>query len=568
MKKIIPNGLLLLGGLMLTGLISLQAQLQVPGKVLGDYGRMKATDVVYLLPPLDPLEEDALRQSGQKAYYYSKSLEFALERPVSLAPDRNGAWIREGDQRVWRVHIISPGAYSLGLMFDRYHLEKDVKVMIYDPELLHIKGAYTNLNNKSSGILAVGHVPGQEVIIELQVPDHVDYYGELSLGSVSHAFMETGELASRSYCAGEFGCSEDCEIDVNCAEGADWQTEKRSVVRLYTLTQYCTGVLINNTAYNGDPLILTAKHCIDQNVIAQRTVFEFNYESPSCFGEDGPLDMSISGAELLASGDSIDFCLVRLSVTPPDAYNACYAGWDLEESQTTGSTTIHHPQGDVKKISFDFRAPSSTTRPEDVDPEFVDYLYYSFWWIRKWDVGSTEPGSSGSPLINEDKKVTGLLSWGAARCGDSIGYDAEKERVIFSTTVNRDDYFTKLYVAWDHNRESNRSLKPWLDPVGSGQSSLDGYEPVSTDPVLSVPGSHFRVYPNPAGEFLYFSTDHSGHDQAEFMVYDMSGAIRLTGRSDSQGPGRIDIRSLDHGIYLLQIETGFGRETHKFVISP
>ncbi len=567
MKILIPNGLLLLGGLLLTGLISLHAQLQVPGKVLGDYSRMKAADVVYLLPPLDPLEEDALKQSGQKPSY-SKSLEFAVERPVSLAPDRNGAWIREGDQRIWRVHIISPGAYSLGLMFNSYRLEKDVKIMIYDPELLHIKGAYTDLNNKSSGILAVGHIPGQEVIIELQVPDHVESFGELSLGSVSHAYRETGGLSTHSYCAGEFGCSEDCEIDVNCAEGAGWQTEKRSVVRLYTLTQYCTGVLINNTAYDGDPLILTAKHCIDQNTIAQRTVFDFNYESPACFGEDGSHDMSISGAELLARGDSIDFCLVRLSVIPPDAYDAYYAGWDLEEEQSTGSTTIHHPQGDVKKISFDFRAPFSTTRPEDVEPEFVEYLYYSFWWIKKWDVGSTEPGSSGSPLINGDKKVIGLLSWGVARCGDSIDYDAEKERVIFSTTENRDDYYTKLHVAWDHNQETNRSLKPWLDPVGSGQSSLEGYEPSGTDPVPSVPCSDFRVYPNPAGEFLYFLTDKTGHDQAEFRVYDISGAIRLTGRSGSPGPVRIDIRSLDPGVYMLQIETGSGRETHKFVISP
>ena len=53
-----------------------------------------------------------------------------------------------------------------------------------------------------------------------------------------------------------------------------------------------------------------------------------------------------------------------------------------------------------------------------------DYYYFSFWWIRGWDIGSTEGGSSGAPLFNAGQRVIGLLSGGIARCGDSIGYDA------------------------------------------------------------------------------------------------------------------------------------------------
>jgi hypothetical protein len=191
--------------------------------------------------------------------------------------------------------------------------------------LKHVKGAYTDQNNKSSGVFAVGHLPGDAVIVELQVPGEMDDYGELVLGSVSHAFLTTGSPGFRSNCAGEYGCSQPCEIDVSCQEGMDWQSEKRSVVRINTLTQYCTGVMVNNTSCSGDPLLLTAKHCIDKRIAAHGLEL---IESPSCFGPDGSMDRSVPRT---ASG-----CRRQPRFQPgqalgdaPDSFGTFYAGWDL-----------------------------------------------------------------------------------------------------------------------------------------------------------------------------------------------------------------------------------------------
>jgi lysyl endopeptidase len=552
--------------LMVPAIRDTQGQLCVPGKPLGDFRRMKAADVIYLLPPPDPLEIDAGMQANRERNV--KTLQFALERRVDLSPESNGAWEEVEGWRVWRVHLISPGARSLGLIFDRFRLREGVRLMVYDPGQEQVKGAYSARNNKSSGIFAVGHLAGEEAIIELQVPPGSDAYGELYLGSVSHAFLDPHAKGETGWCPGAFGCSEDCEIDVNCLEGADWRMEKGSVVRISTPTQYCTGVLLNNTSYNGDPLLLTAKHCIDRPAVAQGTVFEFRYESPSCFGGDGTLEYSISGAQSLAIGDSIDFSLVRLSVPPPSSFEAYYAGWDLSGEQRSGSTTIHHPEGDVKKISFDFRPPSSTASPSDVDPEFADYLYDSFWWIRKWDIGSTEPGSSGSPLFNGQKKVIGILSWGAARCGDSTGYDPVAGRIIFDKTVNEDDFYTKLNVAWDHNEENILSLRPWLDPGGTGQNSLEGYNPLASGPQAIAPDLQFRIYPNPAGSVLCVSRTGPGSAEVRYSIYDAGGALRLSGSESMRETLWIRLGLEDPGLYFICLETGGCSEIHKFVIIP
>ncbi len=553
--------------LLSAGSSCLKAQLQFPGKAMGINNQMKASEVMYVLPPPDPMEIEASMELNRKSN--SKPLRFALERPVNLTPETHGTWSQKGDVRVWHIHVLSPGAHSLGLVFGRYMLEPGVKLFVYSPGQQMVKGAFTSGNNKASGVFPVGHIPGEELLIEMQVPAALLSYGELELEALSHAFLNTGFKSSTADCpAGEFGCSQICEIDVNCVEGDPWWQVKPSVVRVYTTTYYCTGVLVNNTSYDGTPYVITAEHCLNSQFYADRTVFQFNYESASCFGENGPLDMSLEGATVRTHGDSVDFSLVELVHTPPLSFGAYYAGWDRTQFQTTSSVSIHHPFGDVKKISIDEQAPSIPSQPGDVPYSGLeDYHYFSYWWVKQWETGSTEGGSSGGPLFNQARRVIGTLSGGNAACGDSIGYDIDTDRVIYNPGPNYDDYFTQFGMAWDHEEEKGNALKPWLDSLNLDPQTLGGYNPTSAEPVEITSGSRFHVFPNPARDLFHISSNDPVQGNGSYSIVNLSGAVLLNGELDGEGRAEIHTSTLAPGLYIVHVGVDSYQEHHKLLVS-
>lgn len=553
--------------LFFAGNAELSGQLQSPGKPVGINTYMKAAEAMYVLAPPDPMEIEAELELNRRSN--SKPLRFALERSVNLSPETHGSWSLDGDIRVWRVHILSPGAYSLGLVFGRYALQPGVKLFVYDPGQEEVKGAFTSLNNKASGVFPVGHLAGEELVVEMQVPATLPEYGELELRSISHAFLNTGFKSSVADCpAGDFGCSEPCHIDVNCEEGDPWSRVKSSVVRIVTSRFYCTGVLVNNTDYDGTPYILTAEHCINRQEYAEASVFLFNYESPSCFGEDGPKDMSIASADLITHGDSVDFSLVELSALPPASFGAYYAGWDRSTVFQTSTATIHHPYGDVKKVSIDEDMPSIPAQQSEVPYQGLqDYHYYSFWWIKRWEVGSTEGGSSGAPLFNQAQRVIGSLSGGVAACGDSIGYDSETDRVIYNLAPNYDDFFAQFAVAWDHEQALGNALQPWLGPDNPDVESLGGYDPSSSDPVSISSGKLFQVFPNPAHDRFFITSKGPLNRPGNYSIFNLSGVLLEKGLLDSDGRAEIHTGRLSPGIYLIQVGTDGHQEHHKLLVS-
>lgn len=381
--------------------------------------------------------EDAINDAKGSAY------RFGAELSVDLTLNNSGTWetLANGD-RIWRLAIYSKKAKTINLIYNQFHMPQGAKFYLYNPEKTQLLGAFIDANNKEHGKFSTGLIKGATTVLEYYEPVEVAGEGIIAIGRVVHGY--------RGFFNPEkgFGDSGSCNNNVNCPEGDDWQNEIRSVAMILEGGfRACTGAMINNVNNDCTPYFLTADHCLGGSV--ETWMFMFNYESPTCDNIDGPTDMTVSGATLLASNGDSDVALLEISSPPPPDYNVYYAGWSAEEVPATSTTAIHHPAGDIKKISFNDDPVFSSSGLSGV-PD-------SHWEVSEWEDGTTEPGSSGSPMFDQNYRIIGQLHGGSASC-TSITYDA----------------YGKMSMSWDNGTTASSRLRDWLDPNDTGILVVDG----------------------------------------------------------------------------------------------
>jgi hypothetical protein len=408
------------------------------------------TPVAYFedLPYFDSLLCKSRTDSTQNR---TKHFQFACPIFTDLNPDNSGEWIETPSGRIWRLGIHSANAISLYITM-QYSLSVGVKMFVYDPEYEDLRGAFSNRNNNDAEILSIMPVVGDRLIVELNVPNYQELYGEINITKVYHGFYNIyEELPLQSL---KYSKTDDCNEDINCTNGNYWQTEKRSVCKIIYNGGVATGALIGNTSGNTTPHILSANHVISSAEVAAEAIFLFNYETTHCEGETTTKFQSLSGATILSTTNhKVDFSLMRPYQTPPLSYKPFYAGWDARNFISNKGVCIHHPFGNYMQIAIDYHSTIS----EDIGEGFDSN---STWKISHWELGTTELGSSGAPLFNEEHRIIGTLTGGRSTCG-----------------YTKDDYFTKFGVSWDTYTDSSNQLKYWLDSAQTGQLFLNGYDP-------------------------------------------------------------------------------------------
>jgi len=213
------------------------------------------------------------------------------------------------------------------------------------------------------------------------------------------------------------------------------------------MQKFCTGVMLNNVKNDNRQLLLTANHCVFSDL--SNAIAGFNYQRSGCGSGQITAPQTAHGMKLLAQWDKSDFALFEVQERIPPSYNVYLSGWDARNVAASNVAGIHHPSGDVKKISLfsgQLKRASWSESPSQ---------YH--WMISSWSKGVTEPGSSGSPLFSSLGQVVGQLHGGASACNNLSG----------------SDLYGGVAFSFDASAGSSQQLKPILAP-GSSLRQLNG----------------------------------------------------------------------------------------------
>jgi lysyl endopeptidase len=389
-----------------------------------------------------------------------RPLTFAYPHLVDLTPYNSGVTdVLDDGRLIWQLTLSSPGAHSLNLIFDQFRMAEGDSLFIYNSTGSYILGAFTSETNKSWGGLATAPIPDDEIVVEWRGAKLGGDEGSvIEIGAVNHDFLNIFKLMKD---VGDFGSSASCHTDFSCFDDAIIvQNGKSTGEVIVNGKDYCTGTLMNNSNNDGTPYVLTAAHCLGSTVEAENIVFVMNYEVPGCQENIQASQIrSLSGSQLRAFADQLDFALLEMTERPPAYYEAVYAGWNRVEIPEQGVRTVHHPNGDVKAVAIANDPPFNDTFNSST---YLgnNFLSNSHWRVARYNVGATEPGSSGAGLFLADGKLIGHLSGGAASCSSP-----------------ENDYFVRFNKIWDYYSENDKRVDYWLNPSGDGRTKLESFDP-------------------------------------------------------------------------------------------
>ena len=390
---------------------------------------------------------------------------FAAPVTANISLNNAGFWttLPNGDQ-VWLCTLRSPGALGLVLMFDEFKLPAGAKFFASTPDGQRVFGAYTAQSTPSSGKFLIGVIPGDQALLEYRVPAGVQSKGRIHLNRVDYAYDKN---ALKNDTPDDFGQSLPCNINVNCPLGANYQIEKKGVARILMVfsngSGWCSGSLIANTSGSLDPYFLTAHHCqlIGNNPDFGMWRFDFDYEGVGCSNPGvEPQPKSVLGCERLSFRQATDFLLLKLE-TIPSNFGVYFNGWSRDTTNNVAKTVfIHHPVGDIKKISQDTNKAIIHNASINWSGQFGTTPPNSHWKVIP-DYGIYQGGSSGCPLFDTSKRIVGQLHGGNA--------NAQNACLILNS------YFGRFDLSWNQGTAPETRLKDWLDPTNTNALTQNGY---------------------------------------------------------------------------------------------
>lgn len=459
------------------------------------------------------------------------------------------AEILPNNDKVYRLLIKSPSALGMMMMFEDFKLEKNAKLWLYNKERTHYSGMYSEKDNyQSNGNFLTSYVLGSEVIVEYLEPSQIQTQN-FSITKVYHYFR-----GLKSGNGNGFGAAGFCMINAACPEGNAKPAARDAACRIRvtgsSFSGFCSGTLVGNTSEDKTPYILTANHCSARSNLSDLINWEFDflYESPACSNPSiEPPAITFKGCTAPAySGsdngeNSSDFLLLKLnSNLSTSSYDFTFVGWDKSNSNFWGTFCYHHPKGDIKKVSTSADWTSLASYGGNVANTHLSLK----WTATSRGHSVTDEGSSGSGLINSDGLLIGTLTGGNALCSN----------------LNGVDFYGRLFMHWDKfGSAANQRLKPWLDPINSGASTVRSVKLSGASASIATSTESVKPTYSFNGSRLNLSWYERGYD---VNVYNSLGQKVQAGISNSKDLS-LDVSNLVQGLYFIEVQKENCREILK-----
>lgn len=537
-------------------------------------------------PDIEALRKDdsiyTLERRGQLRIGTLVTSDIDIQNSGVLIPLSDG-------RKIWRLKIQIPGSQALGLYYDKFQLPEGVRYFLFNSNGRQILGAYTHNENTDDRIWANEKVQGETVNLEMDIDAGIDVSSiNLHINNVAvfyrataylqHYDMNGANLRTTATYMQHYDSSSSCEVDAMCAPGSSFPNQRNASVHIeYVSHGYVfagSGTMMNNTKQDCAPLLLTATHILNSqnngNATFSNWVIYFNYQKPTCpyTGAEPSTSQTVVGAYFMArapydsSSNKLigDFMLLLLKKNPV-SYGFYLAGWDNTDNSPVpvipGTyTSFHHPWADVKKVS----QSNFVNRTGN----FNNGLANSHWDLT-WNIGGQEEGSSGGGLFNANGRLIGILSGGNIISQPCAATNSGGEK------MSDHALFSKLSLDWTYSPYSTGTstrLKEWLDPAGTGATTLDGQTGCTTAiPENAKSNNGWAIYPNPTTGIVYLESSIAAN-HVKVQVYNVLGIeVNVNPASISNNKCKLDMSNYAAGIYFVHISDGVNTISQKITLT-
>ena len=387
-----------------------------------------------------------------KKYSANEENTLGITVDIGLDINKNGRWDYSNDSiNIWTLEIASADAQFICLIFKELEIPQYDELLLYNPSKTILMGPITNKNNVDGGSYATDIIESEQVILEYHQKKNNTTAPKLSISEIVHGIknevLDATNANTKQY---------NCLVDVNCQAGNGWEDQKNGTCFILKLGDptnpqtsgkpWASGALINNTANDNTPYILTAWHNTQgtgSNI--SLWIFRFKYWNTTCNGTVNSETISYCGGSVLEEwkDDNLnnDMALIKMYETPTYSDNVYYCGWNISSTLPSSSTLISHPQqgNHLMKIS-----------------KSNSVISIGLWWKSSWYIGGASSGSSGGPLFDGNKRIIGTHH---GRVNDNCDADA---------------YAGKLSFSWNNNGLNGHKISYWLNPNNLNVTQWDG----------------------------------------------------------------------------------------------